>query len=325
MALTTLQIITLKNISGVGVKSILKVGDSVNKISSTEEFISTLKKCKIKKKDSISSSKVDISQHDLETAERQALKLIEENKSDGIEILTYYESIFPQILRETKDESGKKSAPPVILYYKGDVEILKLPSIAVIGSRVVTSQGEKAGIYLAEQFAKRGFSITSGLAIGCDTCAHRGALNVGGKTIAFLAHGLDTVYPPQNKELADEIVKKGGLILSEYSKGFKTNRYSLVERDRLQAGLGLATIVIQTGEKGGTMHAANATINSEKPLYVVSYSDKETNIHEQTLGNHLLVSKGAKKISGTDDLDKISYEILNSPINKVIKKQNSLI
>jgi DNA processing protein len=144
--------------------------------------------------------------------------------------------------------------------------------------------------------------------VGCDTCGHKGALKVGGKTTAILANGLDSdsIYPPENKDLAEEIVEKGGLLLSEYPVGTPVNRYSLVARDRLQAGLSLATLVVQTGEKGGTMHAATTTLKANKPLFAMHYKDSATNNHEKCLGNALLVKQGGKYISGGDNVDAIS-------------------
>ena len=138
-------------------------------------------------------------------------------------------------------------------------------------------------------------------------------MKAGGKTTAILANGLDhdSIYPPENQELAEEIVKEGGLLLSEYRIGSIVNRYNLVARDRLQAGLSLATLVVQTGEKGGTMHAATTTLTANKPLYTVLYKDPATNNHEKCLGNALLVRKGAKYISGSDNLDIISESIKN--------------
>ena len=148
------------------------------------------------------------------------------------------------------------------------------------------------------------------MALGCDTVGHQGALNVGGKTIAFLAHGLDTVYPPENEALAQQIIDNGGLLLSEYPVDIGVNRYNLVARDRLQASMALATLVIQTGVQGGTMHAANTTLQYPKPLYVIKFKNNDENEHEKSLGNALLVEKGAKYISGSDDINEIADSIM---------------
>lgn len=113
-------------------------------------------------------------------------------------------------------------------------------------------------------------------------------------TTAFLANGLDweSIYPKENLELARNIIEKGGLLLSEYPVGQSCGRYGLVARDRLQAGLSYATVVIQTGEKGGTMHAVNATINSGKLLFAVEYKNGEDATHEKVQGNVKLIREG---------------------------------
>lgn len=312
--ISTIQILTLSNIKGVGIKSIQKVGnylfDCGKIIENMSEFANLLSVLKIKKKNSSTKGTSLITVEDLEEAENIAIKIKSASEREGIGIISYYENNFPQILKNTIDEDGKL-APPLLLFYKGDISIINMPCIAVIGTREITPNGEKAGMYISREFAKRGFCIVSGLAIGCDTVGHKGALEVGGKTIAFLAHGLDSIYPSQNKELAEEILLKGGLLLSEYPIGIEVNRYNLVARDRLQAGLSMATIIIQTGEKGGTMHAANTTLIAGKPLYTIYYQDQETREHEKTKGNALLVSKGAKYLKGSDNFDEIADIIKN--------------
>jgi DNA processing protein len=224
--------------------------------------------------------------------------------------LGYYDEEFPQNLRNTINEEGKLD-PPLLLWYRGDLSVLSTTGLAVIGTREPTKVGAAGGEYLAGEFAKRGLNIISGLAIGCDTCGHKGALKVGGKTTAILANGLDhdSIYPEDNQDLAEEIVNSGGLLLSEYRIGTTVNRYNLVARDRLQAGLASATLVIQTGVKGGTMHAANATLMANKDLFVMQFKDEVTNNHEKCLGNAYLIKKGAKYIKGSDNIDSISENI----------------
>lgn len=318
--ISTHQILTLSNLKGVGPKAIMKVGNNLfdcNRIiNNKSEFVTILDELKVKKKNLDGKGTTAITLSDLNEAENIAQRILSASEREGIGIISYYEEDFPDILKSTIDEEGK-SAPPMLLFYKGDISIINMPCIAVIGTREITPNGEKAGLYISREFAKRGFCIVSGLAIGCDTVGHKGALEVGGKTIAFLAHGLDSVYPSQNKELAEEILSKGGLLLSEYPIGMEVNRYNLIARDRLQAGLSMATIVIQTGEKGGTMHAANITLIAGKPLYTIYYQDQETREHEKTKGNALLVSKGAKYIKGNDDLDNISDFIKMNMLNNV--------
>ncbi len=329
MSLTTRQILALQSFSGVGKKSILKVGNYTSYFIDTDELIEILSKCSVKKKSPNESGKVPITRKELERALDKADQTIELAESNCVGIISYYEPEFPNILKNVMTKDGKREDPPVVLFYKGDLSALKEPAIAVIGTRKCTPTAEKAGSYLASEFAKRGFCIVSGLALGCDTIGHKEALKAGGRTIAFLAHGLDTVYPPENTEIAEDIVINGGLLLSEYEIGTRVSPYNLVARDRLQAGLALATLVIQTGIQGGTMHAAQNCANSGKPLFVVKYRDQQTNSAEITQGNHMLVNKfGASYISGTDNLDEIANRILNGigskPAISSAVRQNSL-
>lgn len=308
MALTKEYLLAIKSLEGIGTVKLLKIGNYVEDkniaISSPSDLVPIFDDLKIKVK------KEKVTTEMLQKALGVARRTIEYNLQAGIGITTYYDEDYPSILRDTINEDGKL-APPMVLYYKGDLSITRMPGLAVIGTREITDFGKKAGLYLTQEFSIRGFCIVSGLAIGCDTVGHRGALDVGGKTIAFLAHGLDTVYPPENEALAQQIVDNGGLLLSEYPVGIGVNRYNLVARDRLQASMSLATLVIQTGVQGGTMHAANTTLQYPKPLYAIKFKNNEENEHEKSLGNALLVEKGAKYISGGDDIDAIAESILN--------------
>ena len=314
MALTKEQILTLTclkevDVKGVGPQKIFAIGATIDdrglEIKSYEDLAQLMSGMKEK-----AINKVTLS--NLNDAYQIARKIIEASSQAGIGLVGFYDEEFPDVLRKTVNEEGKLD-PPLLLWYRGDFSITQLPGFAIIGTREATPEGIAGGTFLAGEFAKRGFNIVSGLAIGCDTCGHKGALKVGGKTTAILANGLDhnSIYPPENQELAEQIVENGGLLISEYRIGTPVNRYSLVARDRLQSGLSLATLVIQTGEHGGTMHAATATLKAEKSLYTMYFKDEVTRQHEKSLGNALLVNKGAKYIKGGDDFDKISDCIKN--------------
>lgn len=309
MALNKELILTLAclkevGVKGVGPKKIFSIANTIEDkdlvVNSFEELATIMLNMKEKAIREVTLS-------NLIKANLYAIKTIKESKAHGIDYVGYYDDIFPDILRHTINEEGKVD-PPLILWYRGDLAITEMPCLAVIGTREATPMGMAGGEFIAGQFAQRGFNIVSGLAIGCDTSGHKGALRMNGKTTAILANGLDndSIYPPENRELAEQIVDSGGLLLSEYPIGTTVNRYNLVARDRLQAGLAMATLVVQTGEHGGTMHAANTTLLANKPLYAMRYKDPITNSHEKCLGNALLVKKGAKYISGNDDIDKIS-------------------
>ena len=306
MALSAEHILTLQQLKGVGTKTIFKVAEQViNPISSIEELCAFWNTLKGKKLEAIG---VD----EIVEANNSAKRIIAASANASIGLVGYYDESFPDILHHTINEDGKED-PPLLLWYRGDLSVTNLPGLAVIGTREATPEGIAGGMFLSGEFAKRGFNIVSGLAIGCDTCGHKGALKVGGKTTAFLANGLDhdSIYPEENRDLAEEIVAKGGLLLSEYPIGHSVNRYALVARDRLQAALSLATLVVETGVKGGTMHAANTTLKAGKTLYTMKFKDEVTNQHEKCLGNAILVKQGAKYICGSDNLDQILESIKN--------------
>jgi DNA processing protein len=314
MILNKEQLLTLTCLKDVGVK-----GVGPKKIFSIAKVIED-KSLNIKSYEELADLMANMPEkvirqvtlEDLNDAFLCAQRIIKASESSDVGYVGYYDDDFPELLRHSINEEGKLD-PPLILWYRGDLSITKLPGLAIIGTREATQEGIVGGEYLSGELAKRGFNIISGLAIGCDTSGHRGALNVGGKTTAILANGLDndSIYPTENKSLAEEIVKKGGLLLSEYRIGSSVNKYSLVARDRLQAGLSVATFVVQTGEKGGTMHAAKTTLIANKPLYTLYFKDENTRQHEKCLGNALLVKQGAKYISGKDNLDEICVFIKN--------------
>lgn len=270
MALTVTQLVALQTLPRVGKKRVRALGDKLEGFVSDDELAELCGK-------SYGRLLQNVTPEGWSQALQAARALLKRTKEAGIGFVGYYDQNYPQILKSTTSEDGTKDESPVVLYYRGDLELLNGTSIALIGSREADPQALKACTYLAEQFAQRGVNIVSGLALGCDTAAHQGALNVGGKTTAVLAHGLDLVFPPQNLKLAHEIVAQGGLLISEYELGSGVESYTFVARDLIQAGCAQAVIVAQARYHGGSMHAAKAAANSGKPLYVVEYSDPEFN------------------------------------------------
>ena len=218
----------------------------------------------------------------------RAERILDQSAAIGISMISRYESLYPKALLDTVSEDGKESIP-LFLFYRGDLSVTSRRSTAIIGTREPSSEGEKAGTYLAKVLAEKGFNIVSGLALGCDTAAHKGALDGNGVTTATLGGGLDKVYPSENIELADKIVNAGGLLLSEYPVGEETSPYTLVARDRLQAALSQAVIVIQTDVNGGTMHAVNAASVVGKPIFAVEYRHNLESKYDG--GNKYLVRK----------------------------------
>lgn len=182
--------------------------------------------------------------------------------------------------------------PPFVMYVRGRTEcLLDMPTVAIIGTRKPTDYGQKTGHRFASRCADAGVTVVSGLAIGCDTVAHKGCLDAGGHTVAVMAHGLDTVSPVRNRELAAQIVDEGGCLVGEYPPGTEPRANQYVERDRLQSALSRAVIVVETDVKGGTMHTVGFAKKQGRLLACLDHPDHLL-AEAQTRGNQKLIADG---------------------------------
>lgn len=153
------------------------------------------------------------------------------------------------------------------LYSRGNTDLLRFPSIAFVGTRGPSENGKKAGYSMVRKaFELSGRAVVSGLALGCDTIAHRAALDAGAPTIAVLPCAIDIVKPFASRQLACEILESGGLIISEYPPGTPVSKWMFVKRDSLIAGITDAVIVIEKGTGNGTMHTVQEALKREKPV-----------------------------------------------------------
>jgi len=197
---------------------------------------------------------------------------------------------FPELLRQIQ-------APPHLLYVAGDLDLLQLPALAIVGSRNPTRGGERNAFEFARHLASAGFVIVSGLAQGIDTAAHRGALAAGGKTIAFLGHGIDRVYPAENKALAGEIETSGALV-SEFPLGTPPTREMFPQRNRLISGLSLGTLVVEAARRSGSLITARLAAEQGREVFALPGS-----IHNPlSRGCHQLIRQGAKLVETADDI-----------------------
>lgn len=257
----------------------------------------------------------EFSSYDFMNAAEDAQRILDKSRNRNILMVSRYDESFPPALLQTVNEDGKDSVP-LFFFYRGDLSIVNKKSIAIIGTREPSPEGEMAGLFFAKALAEKGVNIVSGLALGCDTAAHKGALEGQGVTTATLGNGLDTIYPPENVELAEQIVSNGGLLLSEYPVGEEATPYTLVARDRLQATLSQTVLVIQTAVKGGTMHAVNAAAVVGKPIFAVEY--KKNLSSEYISGNLSLIQQGkAKPISGSSDDVNVLFDSLKTVDNRL--------
>lgn len=233
-------------------------------------------------------------------------KEIEINKDSGIGIISILNNNYPLKLISIKD-------PVLFLYYKGNLELLNNVSIAIIGSREINKNQEILTRNIAKNISSKGITIVSGLAIGTDTNAHIGSYQEKGKTIAVLPSGLDKIFPNSNAKLAKNIVANNGLLVSEYSIGVKPNKYTFVKRDRIQAALSNAVMVIKASENGGTMNAVKVAQNSNK--FVAQYKE---NI------NRLILNSFDNKEEDINNIINIAQKQTYKSLEQNIIKQEKL-
>ena len=183
-------------------------------------------------------------------------------KLNNIGIICIDDEFYPECLRQIHE-------PPCVLYYKGDISLLLTDCIAIVGSRNCSRYGSDQAKLFASELCKAGFTIVSGLAEGIDSCAHLGALEVKGKTIAVMAGGLNNIYPPTNTNLAKRIVDNGGLLISENPPTFIPKTYSFIQRNRIIAGIILGVFSPEMGQKSGAMHTINFANDEGRQIFVL--------------------------------------------------------
>ena len=200
-------------------------------------------------------------------------------------ILCSIDADFPALLRKTDDA-------PMFLYVQGSVDSLAEKAVSVIGTREPTRHGLMIAERLTQHFAEQGWSIVSGLALGCDAAAHRAALSAGGKTVAVLAHGLQTIAPLQHAELAEQIVASGGALVTEYRYGVEPAPPLFVQRDRIQAGLSKGVAMIQSDLDGGSLHASRAALRYGRRLAVPRATSADIEASQSEIKANVLLAEG---------------------------------
>ncbi len=224
---------------------------------------------------------------------------IEKLKRLNIGYITISDKEYPAQLKELPDA-------PVILYVKGNVEVLKLPSLAVVGSRKFTQYGKSAAYKLSKDVAAAGLAIISGLALGIDAVAHQAALDAGGKTVGVLGCGLDKIYPIANSNLAKQIIDSGGTVITELSPGTPPMKQNFPARNRIIAGLSMGTLVVEAAEESGSLITAFAALEYNREVFAVP-----GNINSETsVGVNRLIQRGAKLVIDSKDIfDELNIEI----------------
>ncbi len=196
---------------------------------------------------------------------------------------------------------------PKALYVIGKLPTTRRPTVAIVGTRKPTAYGREVAHRLAFDLAQKGIVVISGLALGTDAIAHRGALEAGGTTLAVLANGLDSIHPKTNRDLAINILAQGGALISEYEPEVEARDFRFLERNRIVSGLSDAIIIVEAAQRSGTLSTAARALEQGREVFVVP-----GNITSPlSAGCNALLKQGATPITCAEDvLEVIAPDLL---------------
>lgn len=208
----------------------------------------------------------------------------------GTTVLTCQDPEFPSRLLHIHD-------PPLLLFCRGRLELLSLPAVAVVGSRAATGYGERVARELGRGLADHGIVVLSGMALGIDGAAHRGALDSSGLTIGVLGCGINVIYPRQHEALFTEVGRRG-LLVSEYGPGIGPARFRFPARNRIVSGLGLGVVVVEAGDRSGALITARMALEEGREVFAVPGRVDSF----RSRGTHELLRQGATLVSSVEDI-----------------------
>ncbi|MBI4761614.1 MAG: DNA-processing protein DprA [Chloroflexota bacterium] len=217
-------------------------------------------------------------------------KVWERIEQQGIKILTWQDEAYPQRLKEIDQ-------PPPVLYLRGEYLPDDLFAVAIVGTRRVTPYGRQITEELSAFLAAHGITVVSGLARGVDAIAHQAALKAGGRTLAVLGSGVDKIYPPEHRALAEQIMAHGAL-LSDYAPGTPPDASNFPPRNRIISGLSLAVVVVEAGETSGALITAEFAAEQGREVFAVPGSI----LAPQSKGTNKLIQNGALPLLSVNDL-----------------------
>ncbi len=216
--------------------------------------------------------------------------IIASNKCQS-EIITYDDPFYPEQLKQIYD-------PPLVLFIQGNYKLLNSKQIAIVGSRSASVTGCETAFEFAKSISDNAIVITSGLALGIDASAHKGALANNAGTIAIVATGLDKTYPARHKYLAKNILNNNGTIVSEYVPGTNPKQGHFPKRNRLISGLSLGVLVVEAAIKSGSLITARSALEQNRDVFSIPGS-----IHNPlSRGTHWLIQQGAKLVETPADI-----------------------
>lgn len=224
--------------------------------------------------------------------------------SAGAAVVSPDDDLYPATLKNIYD-------PPLVLYVRGDAELLAQPGLAVVGTRHPTPYGIGMAQRLSSDLASRGLVILSGMARGVDTAAHKGALEGRGKTIAVWGTGMDVVYPRENKKLSENILAGGGAIVTEFAMGSFAAPQNFPIRNRIISGMSIGVLVVEAGEYSGTRITARCALEQSRDVFAVPGNVTNKN----SWGPNTLIKQGAKLVATWEDV----WEELPSQVKQTLE------
>lgn len=249
--------------------------------------------------------RIEVSKKNLEGC----YQILRDCEKTQTEILGYFDQYYPMLLREIPDS-------PIAIYIRGDKKWLIKPMIALVGARKCTEYGDRTARQLSSALSQSGMVIVSGLAMGIDAASHQGALGVQGGTVAVLGTGCDQCYPECNRNIFDEMLRKGCLI-SEYAPYTKARPYHFPMRNRIICGLSYGVVVVEAAERSGSLITAKLALDYGREVYAVpGESDRK-----MSQGANALIESGAKSVKNALDI----IEELPNGLgikNEIIKKNS---
>lgn len=211
-------------------------------------------------------------------------------ESKGIQVLTWEDPAYPRRLKEIDQ-------PPPVLYTRGEILLEDEWAVAIVGTRRMTVYGRQVAEELARFLAQNKITVVSGLAYGVDGIAHEAAMKAGGRTLAVLGSGVDVIYPPEHRRLAEQMIHQGAIV-SDYPPGTQPESTNFPPRNRIISGLSLAVVVIEASEKSGALITASFAADQGRDVFAVP-----GNIHApQSKGPNLLIQNGARPLLKPQDV-----------------------
>lgn len=296
----------LSGLTGIGSRSYIRL---INYFGNAEELFYCSENELIKSK--LLSEKIIkliIEKRDLAKLNRYMSTM----KKNDITVYTIDDEDYPFNLKNIYD-------PPPVLYVKGNIIENDINSIAVVGSRKASEYGLKTAYQFGKEIAEAGFTVVSGMALGIDSAAHKGALKAGGRTIAVFGCGLNNVYPKSGLNLAMEI-SKNGAIISEYPLGCEALPQNFPARNRIISGMSKGVLIVEANKKSGSLITADFALEQGRDVFAIPGNINSPN----SLGTNELIKSGAKVVATISDIIEEYCEYIEPLPGKEVRNLSAL-